>query len=120
MIRFVDIEVGDTLETAGRTITGADVTNFAGVSGDFSHLHTDVERMNGSGFGKRIAHGALVFSIATGLLWQTRERPSHVVAFYGVDCLRFVARVFIGDTISVTTEVVEKEPREHPVVNGVV
>lgn len=120
MTRFVDIEVGDTLETVGRTITGADVTNFAGVSGDFSHLHTDVERMSESEFGKRIAHGALVFSIATGLLWQARERPSHVVAFYGVDRLRFVAPVFIGDTISVTTEVVEKEPREHSVANGVV
>lgn len=120
MTRFDEVEVGDTLETAGRTITEADVTNFAGVSGDFNHLHTDAERMRESGFGQRIAHGALVFSVATGLLWQARERPSHVVAFYGVDRLRFVAPVLVGDTIDVTTEVIEKEPRDHPVASGVV
>ncbi len=120
MTRFEEIEVGDVLETAGRTITGADVANFAGVSGDFNHLHTNAERMAESGFGERIAHGALVFSIATGLLWQARERPSHVVAFYGVDRLRFVAPVFLGDTISVTTDVTEKEPRDHPHASGVV
>lgn len=120
MTRFAEVEVGGTLETAGRTITEADVTNFAGVSGDFNHLHTDAERMRESGFGQRIAHGALVFSVATGLLWQARERPSHVVAFYGVDRLRFVAPVLVGDTIDVTTEVIEKEPRDHPVASGVV
>lgn len=120
MTRFAEIEVGDDLETAGRTITEADVTNFAGVSGDFNHLHTDAELMKRSKFGERIAHGALVFSVATGLLWQARERPLHVVAFYGVDRLRFVAPVFVGDTIGVRTEVVEKEPREHPVATGVV
>lgn len=120
MTGFAEIEVGDTLETAGRTITETDILNFAGVSGDFNHLHTDAERMGESDFGERIAHGALVFSIATGLLWQARERPSHVVAFYGVDRLRFVAPTFVGDTISTTTEVVEKEPREHPTANGVV
>lgn len=120
MTRFEAIEVGDVLETAGRTITEADLANFAGVSGDFNHLHTDAERMGRSEFGERIAHGALVFSIATGLLWQARERPSHVVAFYGIDRLRFVSPVFVGDTVSVVTEVVEKEPREHPVANGIV
>ena len=108
------------METASRTITEADLVNFAGVSGDFNHLHTDSERMRESSFGERIAHGALVFSISTGLLWQTRKRPSHVVAFYGVDRLRFVAPVFVGDTIGVTTEVVEKEPRDHPVASGVI
>lgn len=120
MTRFEEVEVGDSLETAGRTITGADVANFAGVSGDFNDLHTDAERMSGSAFGERIAHGALVFSISTGLLWQARERSSHVVAFYGVDHLRFVAPVFLGDTVSVTSEVVGKESREHPAATGIV
>lgn len=120
MTRFAEIEVGETMETASRTITEADLVNFAGVSGDFNHLHTDEERMNQSDFGERIAHGALVFSISTGLLWQSRERPSHVVAFYGVDRLRFVAPVFVGDTISVTTEVIEKESRDHPVASGTI
>lgn len=120
MTRFAEIEVGDVIETAGRTITEADLANFAGVSGDFNHLHTDAERMRDSSFGERIAHGALVFSIATGLLWQARERPSHVVAFYGIDRLRFVSPVFVGETISVRSEVIEKASREHPTASGTV
>ena len=88
---FGDIEEGDTTVTQGRTITEADVTNFAGVSGDFNHLHTDAERMGESMFGERIAHGMLVVSAATGLLWQARspEEREAVVAFYGIDDLRF-------------------------------
>lgn len=120
MTRFAEIEVGDAIETAGRTITEADLANFAGVSGDFNGLHTDAERMRESAFGERIAHGALVFSVATGLLWQARERPSHVVAFYGIDRLRFVAPVFVGDTVRVTATVAEKAPREHPSASGTV
>lgn len=120
MTRFAEIEVGDVLETANRTITEADLVNFAGVSGDFNGLHTDAERMGESEFGERIAHGALIFSVATGLLWQARDRPSHVVAFYGVDRLRFVSPMFVGDTIAVRSEVVGKEPREHPTACGVV
>ncbi|MFD1587405.1 MaoC/PaaZ C-terminal domain-containing protein [Halorientalis brevis] len=119
---FETVEVGETDRTEARTITEADVVNFAGVSGDFNHLHMDAERMEDSQFGQRIAHGTLVFSVATGLLWQSRseaERES-LVAFYGVDDLRFVGPVVFGDTIHVETEVVEKrEKPEHPVAAGV-
>jgi acyl dehydratase len=120
---FAGMAVGDTKTTEGRTITEADVVNFAGVSGDFNHIHTDAERMKESSFGERIAHGALVFSVATGLLWRARseEEREAVVAFYGVDRLRFLQPVFIGDTVHVETEIVEKEPRpDHPVAGGVV
>ncbi|MFC4407164.1 MaoC/PaaZ C-terminal domain-containing protein [Haloarchaeobius iranensis] len=122
---FADTEVGDSRRTAGRTITEADLVNFAGVSGDFNHLHTDAERMRESGYGERIAHGALVFSIATGLLWQERaaggDEGSDVVAFYGVDRLRFRGPTFVSDTVHVETEVVELEERpDHPEAAGVV
>jgi acyl dehydratase len=119
---FTATEVGERTVTGGRTITEADVTNFAGVSGDFNHLHTDAEAMADSQFGERIVHGALVFSVMTGLLWQSRSEAERdaVVAFYGVDRLRFRAPTFIGDTVSVELEVAEKEPRDHPVGNGVV
>ncbi|MFB6179946.1 MAG: MaoC/PaaZ C-terminal domain-containing protein, partial [Halorientalis sp.] len=56
---FERVEVGETDRTEARTITEADVVNFAGVSGDFNHLHTDAERMQDSQFGQRIAHGTL-------------------------------------------------------------
>jgi len=104
------------LTTAGRTITEADLVNFAGVSGDFHALHTDAAAMADSGFGERIAHGALVFSVMTGLLWQARtpaERDA-VVALYGVDRLRFVAPVYLGDTLHVEADDVEIEAVDHP------
>jgi acyl dehydratase len=119
---FETIEVGDSYRTGGRTITGADVANFAGVSGDFNHLHTDAERMRDSEFGGRIAHGMLVLSVATGLIWQTRDDAERnaVVAFYGIDALRFVAPVFVDDTVHLVVEVIDTEARDHPLANGVV
>ena len=119
---FADIEEGDTAVTQGRTITEADVTNFAGVSGDFNHLHTDEERMSESVFGERIAHGMLVVSAATGLLWQDRtpEARDAVVAFYGIDDLRFRQPTHIGDTIRVETEVLETRAKEEGMGNGTV
>ena len=119
---FEDVEEGDTDVTQGRTITEADVTNFAGVSGDFNHLHTDAERMNESMFGERIAHGMLVVSAATGLLWQARspEEREAVVAFYGIDDLRFRHPTYVGDTIRVETEVLETRRKDEGPGNGTV
>jgi len=119
MTRFAETDPGDTGRTAARTITEADLVNFAGVSGDFNDLHLDAETMRDSEYGERIAQGALVFSVMTGLLWQSRD-DDDLVAFYGVDDLRFRAPVFVGDTIHVETEVVATEPRDHPEGNGVI
>jgi acyl dehydratase len=119
---FEATEVGTTERTQGRTITEADIVNFAGVSGDFNHVHTDTEAMADSAYGERIAHGALVFSAMTGLLWQSRsarERDA-VVAFYGVDELRFRAPTYIDDTLHAEFEVLEKTERDHPIASGVI
>ena len=122
MTTFESIAEGETATTARRTVTEADVTNFAGVSGDFNHHHTDAERMASTEYGERIVHGAFVFSAMTGLLWQSRtpEQRDDVIAFYGVDTLRFAAPTYIGDTIHVETEVLEKAEREHPRANGTI
>lgn len=122
MSTFEELDVGDTSRTAGRTVTEADVVNFAGVSGDFNHHHTDTERMSGTEYGGRIVHGAFVFSAMTGLLWQSRTQDERddVIAFYGVDSLRFTAPTFVGDTIHVETEVQKKTPRDHPSANGTI
>jgi len=108
---FADFAVGDEFETAARTITEADLVNFAGVSGDFNDLHLDAEAMADSEYGGRIAQGALVFSVATGLIWQADVTGDALVAFYGVDRLRFRAPVFVGDTVHVELTVAEKERR---------
>ena len=119
---YHNTEEGDTDTTGGWTITEADIANFAGVSGDFNHLHMDEEAMADSMFGERIAHGMLVFSAATGLLWQNRtpDERDAVVAFYGVDDLRFRGPVFAGDTIHVEAEVVEKRESDNPQATGTI
>lgn len=119
---FYDIEEGDVSVTSGRTITEADIVNFAGVSGDFNHIHLDEERMSESMFGERIAHGMLVLSAATGLIWQSRSKAEResVVAFYGLDELRFRAPVYVGDTIHVEGEVIETREKPDGPGNGTV
>jgi acyl dehydratase len=106
---YNEMEMGARWTSGARTITEADIVNFAGISGDFYALHMDREYAAKSVFGQRIAHGMLVLSYSTGLL---DLKPGYVQAFYGMDKVRFVKPVFIGDTIHVELEVVGKKARE--------
>ncbi len=103
---YEDIEVGDEWTSPGRTITEADIINFAGLSGDFNQLHVDEEYSKNTIFGRRIAHGMLGFSIASGL--STRTPPVHVVAFLGIKDWNFRAPIFIGDTVVLKNKAIEK------------
>lgn len=105
---FDEISVGDKVTSRGRTITEADVLNFAMLSADWFPLHTDVEYAKGSMFGERIAHGLLVLSAASGL---APPQAPYTIAFYGMDRVRFINPTRIGDTIHVEAEVIEKEER---------
>lgn len=109
---FEDYAVDTIRASRGRTITEADIVNFAGLSGDFVELHMNEEYARQGPFKRRIAHGALIFSISTGLMVQMTPDQEAIVAFYGVDKLRFVAPVFIGDTIHITKRVIAKEPKD--------
>ncbi|PIC97906.1 MaoC/PaaZ C-terminal domain-containing protein [Sporosarcina sp. P29] len=103
--RFEHFEVGETWRSRGRTITESDLVMFSAFSGDWHPLHTDKEYAeNNTPFKQRIAHGMLVLSAATGL--QIME-PEIIVAFYGIDHLRFIQPTFINDTIHVELEVTE-------------
>ena len=104
---FEDLQVGDVHTTRGRTITEADVVNFAGISGDFFELHMNEEFAKNTPFGQRIVHGALVFSISTGLMVQMNLLTDSLIAFYGIEKLRFAKPVFIGDTVHVVKKVAE-------------
>jgi acyl dehydratase len=88
------------IETRGRTITEADIVTFAGVSGDFNPMHTDAEYAATTQFGARVAHGALVFSVVTGLLYQTNVLEGTVIAFIEFN-MKLRKPVYIGDTIKV-------------------
>lgn len=109
---FEDFETGAVSVSRGRTITESDIVAFAGLSGDFIELHINEEYARQSPFGRRIAHGALIFSISAGLMTQMGQINDTVIAFYGVDKLRFTAPVFIGDTIHITKKVIETKLKE--------
>lgn len=109
---FEDFEVGQEAVTAGRTITETDIVNFASLTGDWNEIHTNVEFAAQGLFKQRIAHGALVFSIATGLSVRLGQTADTVLAFYGLDRLRFVKPTFIGDTIHVKQKVEAKSERD--------
>lgn len=104
---FDDFAIGEVHESGGRTITETDIVNFAGLSGDFSPLHMDEEFAKTTPFGRRIAHGTLVFSISIGLVTQMNLLGESLIAFYGIEKLRFTKPVAIGDTVRVTKKVSE-------------
>lgn len=109
---FEDFEIGEEALTAGRTITEADIVNFAALTGDWNEIHTNKEYAERGPFKQRIAHGALVFSVATGLSVRMGQTGDTVIAFYGLDRLRFVKPTFIGDTIRVRQKVEAKSERD--------
>lgn len=118
---FEELEVGDSLITHRRTVTEADIVNFAGISGDFFYAHTDETSLEGSIFEKRVAHGYFVISAAAGLFVDPKKGP--VLANYGLDNLRFTLPVYVGDTIQVQLTCkskIKKDNREGQIPQGVV
>ena len=114
---YEDFKVGEVMETPGRTITEADLVNFAGVSGDFFSLHIDEEYAKKTMFGRRIAHGLLTLAVVSGFWSKMGLFEGTLIAFYGIDRLRFTKPVYIGDTIRARIEVVDKvEKGEHGLV----
>jgi 3-hydroxybutyryl-CoA dehydratase len=109
---FDDFTMDATFITDGRTITEADIAAFALLSGDFNPIHMDAEYAKASQFGQRIAHGLLVLSLSSGLTVKSGLTSDSVIAFYGIDKLRFTKPVFVGDTITVESRVVELSPKE--------
>ncbi|MFZ5644870.1 MAG: MaoC/PaaZ C-terminal domain-containing protein [Bacillota bacterium] len=105
---FDDLDVGHRSVSRARTITEADLVMFSAFSGDWYPLHTDKEYAAGTMFGQRIAHGMLVLSVATGLVTMD---PGIVAAFYGMEKVRFTAPTFIGDTIRVEAELIDKSDK---------
>jgi 3-hydroxybutyryl-CoA dehydratase len=104
---FEDFSVGEKFVTRARTITEADVVQFAALTGDFTYLHVDAVAAAGTLFGRRIAHGALIYSYSIGLTTQLNLVEGTVIAFYGLDRLRSVRPTFFGDTIHVEKTVAE-------------
>ena len=106
---FDDVEIGQEWESLGRTVTQADIVNFAGLSGDFNPIHLDHEFAKTTPFRRPIAHGLLVFSLSSGLgMYHPAMRT---LAFLEIREWYFRGPVFIGDTLRVKSKVLEKEVR---------
>ncbi|MFN0177944.1 MAG: phenylacetic acid degradation bifunctional protein PaaZ [Gemmatimonadales bacterium] len=109
---FEEIKVGDSLFSHRRTVTEADVVNFACLSGDHFYAHMDEIAAKDSIFGKRVAHGYFVLSAAAGLFVWPKKGP--VLANYGLERLRFTKPVFPGDTIEVRFTCKQKTAKDTP------
>ena len=102
---FEDYEVGSSRTSTGRTITEADIVTHAGQTGDFYPHHMDAEWCKTQPFGARMAHGTLVLSVSVGML---AGEINESAMSYGYDKVRFIAPVFIGDTITSKAEIIAK------------
>ncbi|MEM9339342.1 MAG: phenylacetic acid degradation bifunctional protein PaaZ [Bacteroidota bacterium] len=107
---FEDIEIGETIVTAKRTVTEADIVNFSNVSWDHFYAHTDETSLEGTTFEKRVAHGYFVLSAAAGLFVQAKKGP--VLLNYGLEECRFTKPVYPGMTIGVRLTAKEKVDQE--------
>jgi oxepin-CoA hydrolase/3-oxo-5,6-dehydrosuberyl-CoA semialdehyde dehydrogenase len=113
---FEELQIGESLLTAPRVIGDEDVHAFGKLTGDMFYMHFDEEAAKASPFGKRIAHGYLVLSDAAGLF--VVAEPGPVLANYGLDTLRFVKPVGIGDSIQVRLTCKRKIDRNRKDANG--
>jgi acyl dehydratase len=115
-LSYDDLEAGDRFVTAGRTVTEADIVNFAGLSADYNQLHTDAEFAAQTPHGRRIAHGLLVLSIMSGLCTRLPVNKFMEPAIIGLAGLqaKWLRPVFAGDTLHVQVEVLGKEPGRKP------
>jgi oxepin-CoA hydrolase/3-oxo-5,6-dehydrosuberyl-CoA semialdehyde dehydrogenase len=114
---FEDLRIGESLLTHRRTVSEADIVAFGGISGDFFYMHFDAVAAKDSAFGQRIAHGYFVLSAAAGLF--VSPAPGPVLANYGLDTLRFVKPVAIGDTIQARLTAKRKVDRKRKGADGV-
>ena len=104
---FEEFEVGMSFTSPGRTVTESDIVSFAGLSGDYTQIHTDVEFSKETPVGQRVAHGLLGLAIASGLAVRTGVLEGTVIAFREITDWKFVKPIFIGDTVRVAQNILE-------------
>ena len=107
---FEELKIGDTVITHKRTVTEADIVNFANVSWDHFYAHTDHTSLEGTIFEKPVAHGYFILSAAAGLFVDAKKGP--VLLNYGLEECRFLKPVYAGATIGVQLTCKEKTIQE--------
>lgn len=107
---YDELEVGEVQTTRGRTITEADVVNWCALTGDWFYPHIDKVAAERSMFGQRVVPGIMVYALGTGL--GVPADSTTILANYGADTLRYTRPTWIGDTIHLEIEVLEREDRD--------
>jgi oxepin-CoA hydrolase/3-oxo-5,6-dehydrosuberyl-CoA semialdehyde dehydrogenase len=110
---FEELKIGDTLTTHKRTVTEADIVNFANITWDHFYAHTDHTSLEGTLFEKPVAHGYFILSAAAGLFVDAKKGP--VLLNYGLEECRFLKPVYAGTTLGVKLtckEKIEQEKKE--------
>ena len=102
---FEDFQAGQSIVTAGRTVSESDIVAFAGLSGDYNQIHTDAEFSRTTPFGQRVAHGLLGLALVSGLAMRTGILEGTVLAFREINEWKFIKPIFIDDTIHVVLNV---------------
>jgi acyl dehydratase len=113
---FEEFSVGQSVKTAGRTISEDAIFSFAGLTGDYNQIHTDADFAAKTQFGQRIAHGLLGMSVAVGLIMRTGLLEGTVIAFREIQEWKFVKPFFIGDTVH--AELTINETKALPRIGG--
>ena len=106
---FGDLVVGDEWESPRRTVTEADVVQFAGLSGDYNQIHTDHQAAADGPFGRPVAHGLLGLALVSGL--GSHAPRVETVAFLAILEWKFREPIFFGDTVHLISRVEAVEPR---------
>jgi acyl dehydratase len=112
-LTFDQFNVGDVYVCQGRTVTEADVVNFAGISGDYNPLHINEEYGQATPFGGRIAHGVLVLAMATGQINQLGIFEGTTLALLQ-QTIKYLGPVKFGDTIHLESKIAKKKEPSKP------
>jgi len=109
-----DFQTGFTFKTPSITVTETHIVNWAGLTMDFYPLHMDKEFAAKSPMKERVAHGPLIFGMAVGMAGLARVEGGSIIAWMGVDGMKMLAPVKIGDTITNHVEVVDRRETGKP------
>jgi len=119
---FEELQIGDTLHTHKRTVTEADIVNFANISWDHFYAHTDHTSLQDTLFEKPVAHGYFILSAAAGLFVDAKKGP--VLLNYGLEECRFMKPVYAGSTIQVQLtckeKIIQEKKEETDIPKGIV
>ena len=109
---YDELSIGDTFETRGRTVTETHLVTHAGNTGDMNELQMNADFAAESAFEGRPVHAPLTYSMMEGLITSDFRSEDSNVCYYGLDSMRIPEAMYVGETISVHREVIEKRKRD--------